>query len=44
MGNSRKSSVKPDESLGGHLAWLETQTERPSRTVLEDIAMVEHAA
>lgn len=44
MGISSKSSVKPEESLSGHLAWLETQIERPARTVVENIAMFEHAA
>lgn len=44
MWNSRKWSVKPKESLSGHLCWLDTQIECPARTVPEHIAMLEHAA
>lgn len=44
MGISRKSSVKPEESLSGRLAWLETQIEPPDRAVLENIAVFKHAA
>lgn len=43
MGNSRKSSVKPGESLSGRLAWLETQIQWTARNVLENIATFEHA-
>lgn len=43
MWNSRKWSVKPKESLGGHLCWLDIQIEHPDRTVPEYTVMLEHA-